>query len=57
MAVNGVVQRKLALLSDQVLRLQYESIDPAILFDLATTKLGDFQSFRDEIDRWMAAAS
>ena len=30
---------------------QYEHIDPELLFTLATTKLGDFQKFRSEIDR------
>ena len=29
---------------------QYEEIDPAILFDLAKNRLGDFRKFRDEID-------
>lgn len=29
---------------------QYEEIDPAILFDLAKNRLGDFRRFRDEID-------
>lgn len=29
---------------------QYEGIDPAILFDLAKSRLGDFRRFRDEID-------
>lgn len=29
---------------------QYEGIDPAILFDLAKNRLGDFKRFRDEID-------
>ena len=29
---------------------QYEQIDPAILFDLAKHRLGDFRRFRDEID-------
>lgn len=30
---------------------QYEEIDAAVLFDLATNRLGDFRNFRDEIDR------
>lgn len=71
MPYNGVVQRKLALLNAQVMKLQeslaeqpyvdivrfrnlivhqYEGIDPAILFDLAKGRLGDFRRFRDEID-------
>lgn len=29
---------------------QYEEIDPVILFDLATKRLGDFRTFRDELD-------
>jgi uncharacterized protein YutE (UPF0331/DUF86 family) len=29
---------------------QYEEIDPVILFDLAKKRLGDFRTFRDEID-------
>lgn len=30
---------------------QYEEIDPEIVFSLATSRLGDFRKFRDEIDR------
>ena len=30
---------------------QYEQIDPAILYDLAKNRLGDFRAFRTEIDR------
>ena len=30
---------------------QYEEIDPAILFELATKRLDDFRKFRDEIDQ------
>ena len=30
---------------------QYEEIDPAILFDLATKRLDDFRKFRNEIDQ------
>ena len=30
---------------------QYEEIDPAILFDLAKNRLGDFRAFRDELDQ------
>lgn len=30
---------------------QYEKIDPALLFDLATRRLDDFRTFRDEIDK------
>lgn len=30
---------------------QYEQIDPAILYDLAKNRLGDFRAFRDEIDK------
>ena len=29
---------------------QYEDIDPALLFGLATTRLDDFRKFRNEID-------
>lgn len=32
---------------------QYEEIDPAILFSLATKQLGDFRQFRNEIDRFV----
>lgn len=30
---------------------QYESLDPAITFEIATRRLADFRAFRDEIDR------
>lgn len=30
---------------------QYEEADPEIVFSLATSRLGDFRKFRDEIDR------
>jgi uncharacterized protein YutE (UPF0331/DUF86 family) len=30
---------------------QYEQIDPALLYDLARNRLGDFRAFRAEIDR------
>ena len=30
---------------------QYEEINPEIVFSLATSRLGDFRKFRDEIDR------
>jgi uncharacterized protein YutE (UPF0331/DUF86 family) len=29
----------------------YDVVDPEILFDAATKRLGDFRRFRDEIDR------
>jgi uncharacterized protein YutE (UPF0331/DUF86 family) len=29
----------------------YEEIDPGLLFDLVTTRLGDFRAFRNAIDR------
>ena len=31
--------------------LQYEEIDPGLLYNLATERLDDFRKFRDEIDR------
>ncbi len=30
---------------------QYQDVDPGLVFDLATSRLGDFRRFRDEIDR------
>ncbi|HDM77983.1 MAG TPA: hypothetical protein ENG51_16195 [Deltaproteobacteria bacterium] len=30
---------------------QYKEIDPGLLYNLATERLGDFRKFRDEIDR------
>ncbi|MEA2110149.1 MAG: DUF86 domain-containing protein [Pseudomonadota bacterium] len=30
---------------------RYEEIDPGLLYNLATERLGDFRKFRDEIDR------
>ncbi len=30
---------------------QYEQVDPALVYELATRRLDDFRKFRDEIDR------
>ena len=30
---------------------EYERVDPDILFDLATGRLGDFRKFRNELDQ------
>ncbi len=30
---------------------EYETINPEILFELATARLGDFRKFRDELDK------
>jgi len=35
---------------------QYADIDPDLLFEIATKKLEDFRSFRNEIDLWTAKA-
>jgi uncharacterized protein YutE (UPF0331/DUF86 family) len=35
---------------------EYERIDPEITYTLATQKLQDFRSFRDEVDRFVAGA-
>ena len=30
---------------------EYEAINPEILYELATVRLGDFRKFRDELDK------
>jgi uncharacterized protein YutE (UPF0331/DUF86 family) len=42
MKYNGVIQRKFTL---------YEKIDPQIVYNIISSKLGNFRQFRDEIDR------
>ena len=64
MRYNGVIQRKLALgvLEDgssyidmvrfrNLIVHEYETINPEILYELATARLGEFRKFRDELDK------